>query len=48
MIAIPSTSYDGREGESRTIIAIDKITNPNKPILTLDSPLEFKHFAKIE
>ena len=23
-------------------------TNPNKPILTFDSPLEFQHFAKIE
>ena len=40
LIAISSTSYDGREGESKNIVAIDN-TNPNKPILTLDSPLEF-------
>ena len=46
-IAIASTSYNGREGEQRTIVNIDN-TDPNKPILTLDSPLDFKHFAKIE
>lgn len=34
-IAIAATGYDGREGESRTIEAIDN-TNPDKPIITLN------------
>jgi hypothetical protein len=46
-VAIASTSYDPREGEKRTITAVD-ISNPDKPVLTFDEPLEFKHFAKIE
>jgi len=46
-IAIASTSYDGREGEQRTIKSIDN-SDPNVPVLTLDQPLEFKHFAKTE
>jgi len=46
-IAIAATSYNGREGEKRTIKAIDN-SNPDKPVITLDEQLEFKHFAKIE
>jgi hypothetical protein len=46
-IAIAATSYNGREGEKRAISAIDN-TNPNKPVITLVEPLEFKHFAAIE
>jgi len=46
-IAIASTSYNGREGEQRTIKSIDK-TNPNIPVITLDRPLDYKHFAKTE
>jgi hypothetical protein len=46
-IVIASTSYDSSEAEERAIIAIDR-TNPNKPVLTLDKPLEFKHFAGIQ
>ena len=46
-IAIASTSYKGREGEQRTIKSIDN-SNPNVPVVTLDSPLEYKHFAKTE
>lgn len=46
-VAIASTSYNGREGEKRTIVSVDR-TNPGKPILTLDEPLNFKHFAAIE
>jgi cell migration-inducing and hyaluronan-binding protein len=46
-IAIASTGYNGREGEKKTIKSIDK-TNANKPVITLDSPLEFKHFAATE
>lgn len=45
-IGIASTSYDPREAEKRTIKAIDK-SNPDIPIVTLDSPLDFKHFAMI-
>jgi len=46
-IAVAATSYDGREGEKRRIVAVDN-SNPAKPVLTLDEALEFKHFAKIE
>jgi hypothetical protein len=46
-IAIASTSYNPREGEKRTILSIDK-TDPNIPIVTLDQPLDFKHFAMIQ
>jgi uncharacterized protein Veg len=46
-IAIASTGYEGREGEKRTIIRIDD-TYPSSPILYLDAPLEFKHFASTE
>ena len=46
-IGIASTSYNGREGEKRTILAIDR-TDPSKPVITLDEALEFKHFAATE
>ena len=39
-IVIAPTGYFNFEAETRTIIAVDR-TNPNKPILTLDSPLQF-------
>jgi len=45
-VAIAATSFNGREGEKRSIKAIDR-SNPDKPVLTLDEPLEFKHFAQI-
>ena len=35
------------EAETRYITAIDR-SNPEKPVLTLDAPLEFKHFAKLQ
>lgn len=44
MIAIASTSYEPREGEHRTILSVDS----TKKILTLDQPLEFKHFAETQ
>jgi len=44
-ISVASTSYNGREGERRFIAAIDR-ANPDKPILTLDKPLEFRHYAE--
>jgi len=43
-IAIAATSFNGREGEQRTIKSVDN-TVPGKPVITLDQPLEFKHFA---
>jgi hypothetical protein len=46
-IAIASTSYDPREGEKRFITAVDN-SNPAKPVLTLNKPLEYKHFAARE
>jgi len=45
MVGIAATSYVGREGEKRTITKID-ISDPNKPILTLDEALEFRHYAE--
>jgi hypothetical protein len=44
-ISVASTSYNGREGERRYILDIDE-SNPDKPILTLDKPLEFRHYAE--
>jgi len=46
-IAIASTSYKGADVDKRYITAIDR-TNAAKPILTLDKPLDYKHFAKRE
>jgi len=46
-IAIAATSYKGREGEQRRILSINK-SNPNNPVITLDQPLKFKHFAMIQ
>jgi hypothetical protein len=43
-IAIASTSFSGRDAEKRVIKAIDN-TNSAKPVITLDRPLENKHFA---
>ena len=43
-IAIASTSFEAREAEQRTIIAVDS----TKKILTLDKPFEYKHFAATE
>jgi hypothetical protein len=42
VIAIASTSYEGKEGEHRTILSIDS----DMRTITLDQPLEFKHFAE--
>jgi len=46
-IAIAPTGFDGREGEKRTIVAIDK-TNPLEPLVTLNEPLTYKHFGQIQ
>ena len=47
MIAIASTDFEGRNAEKREIISIDN-SNSEKPVLTLDEPLEFKHYAATE
>jgi hypothetical protein len=44
LIGIASTDYEGRHAEKRTIINVDNST-PDKPVITLDKPLEWKHFA---
>jgi hypothetical protein len=44
-ISIASTSYDPREGERAFIKEIDR-TNPDKPILKLTTPLQFRHYAE--
>lgn len=41
MIAIASTSYEPREGEHRLIKSIDA----SRKVITLDEPLDYKHFA---
>jgi hypothetical protein len=44
-IAIASTSYNGREADRNRIKEIDR-SNPAKPILHLETPLEFRHYAE--
>jgi cell migration-inducing and hyaluronan-binding protein len=44
---IASTAFDMNQAETFYIKAVDN-TNVNKPVLTLDSPLIFTHFAKTE
>jgi len=46
-IAIAPSSYERTEYEKRHIVKVDK-SNPQKPVFTLDKPLEFNHFAGIE
>lgn len=46
-IVIAPTDYDSTHAEERQIQAIDR-TNPNKPIITLDRPLDYKHYAGIQ
>lgn len=43
-IVIAPTGYEKEESEERTIAAIDN-TNVNKPVITLNTPLLYKHFA---
>ena len=45
VIAVASTDYIGRHAEKRTIVDVDN-TNPDKPVITLDKPFEYKHFAE--
>lgn len=45
-IVIASTDYVGRHAEQRTIVSITNIDT--NPVITLDEPLEYKHFGGIE
>ena len=48
-IVIASTSYDKDQSEVRTIVAVGADpTVASKPVLTLDKPLLYKHFAGTE
>jgi len=46
-IVLAPTGYYNDEVDERIIIAIDR-TIPNKPVLTLDLPLKYKHYAGIQ
>jgi hypothetical protein len=46
-IVIAPSGYDNREAEVRTIVSVLR-TNVDKPVITLDRPLEFKHYSNIE
>jgi hypothetical protein len=45
-IVIAPSGYFNTEAEERRIVAIDR-RNPKKPVITVDSPLENKHFAGV-
>lgn len=45
-IVIASTDYDGSNAEKRKITGITNAST--NPVITLDSPLSFKHFAGVE
>ena len=47
VIVIAPSSYVADEAEEKTIAAIDN-SNPDNPVITLDSALEYKHYAAIE
>jgi hypothetical protein len=46
-IAIASTTFSGRNAEKREIKSIDN-SNPDKPIVTFEEALLYKHFAGVE
>jgi hypothetical protein len=46
-IAVASTDYSGRHAEKRIIVDVDN-TNPSKPVITVDKPFEYKHFAETQ
>lgn len=45
--AVASTSFSPREAEERVISSIDRST-ADKPIISFETPLYFKHFAQIQ
>jgi cell migration-inducing and hyaluronan-binding protein len=46
-IIIASTDFDKDNSEKKTIVSIDRF-NPNKPVITLDSVLDFMHYAGVD
>ncbi len=44
---IAPSGYDNNEAEARNITAVDN-TDPSRPVLTLDKPLLYKHYAGVE
>jgi len=46
-IAVASSSFSGREGEKRTITAIDD-SDADAPILTVDTPFDYMHYGEIQ
>ena len=46
-IVIASTDYSHDHAEERNITAIDR-TNPQKPVITLNQPLLYKHYSGIQ
>lgn len=46
-IAIASTEFDGRLADQRTIVSVDR-SDPSKPVLTLDLPLDYRHIASFK
>jgi hypothetical protein len=47
VIIIASTDFNKDEAEKRTITAIDNSV-PTNPVITLDRPLTYKHYAAID
>ncbi len=45
-IVIAPTDYESTHAEERQITAIDR-SNPSKPVITLNAPLKYKHYAGI-
>jgi hypothetical protein len=46
-IVIAPSGYDNHEAEDRTIIKVDNRVS-SMPVITLDSPLKYKHYADTE
>lgn len=46
-IVIAPSGYFNYEVDERTIVDIDR-TDPDKPVITVDSPLDYKHYAGIQ
>lgn len=46
-IGIATSSFEAHESEERVISSIDR-TDPEKPVLTLETPLTYTHYSAIE
>jgi hypothetical protein len=47
VIIVASTDFEKDQTEKRTIVSIDR-SDINKPVITLDSDLKFKHYAGVD